>query len=240
MKISVAQVRLCKGDITANIEIHKRLIKTAILHNADAVFFPELSITGYEPTLARDLATSPDDSRLESFQHMSDANNIMIGIGVPTKAENGTLISMLIFQPGRAKQVYSKQQLHADELPWFVQGNKQVVLTIGNKKIAPAICYESLQEDHANIASLIGADIYIASVAKSQKGIDKALLHYPSIAKKFSMPVLMANCIGYCDNFESVGKSSVWTSQGNMVGQLDDEEGLLIFDTETAEVMITR
>lgn len=52
------------------------------------------------------------------------------------------------------------------------------------------------------------------------------------------MPVLMSNCIGICDNFQSVGKSSVWTKQGNLVGQLDDEkEGILIFDTETEEII---
>lgn len=62
--------------------------------------------------------------------------------------------------------------------------------------------------------------------------------HYPTIAKKFSMPVLMSNCIGHCDNFQSVGKSAVWTKQGNLAGQLDEQhEGILIFDTETEEVV---
>ena len=48
------------------------------------------------------------------------------------------------------------------------------------------------------------------------------------------MPVLMSNCVGFCDNFESVGQSSVWTKQGNLAGQLNEKnEGILIFDTET-------
>jgi predicted amidohydrolase len=47
----------------------------------------------------------------------------------------------------------------------------------------------------------------------------------------------MSNCVGFFDNFQSVGKSSVWTKQGNLVGQLDDnQEGILIFDTETEEI----
>jgi predicted amidohydrolase len=78
----------------------------------------------------------------------------------------------------------------------------------------------------------------VASVVKSKNGIDKAMIHYLEIAKKFSMPVLMSNCVGFCDNFQSVGKSSVWSKQGNLVGQLDDKlEGILIFDTETEEVI---
>jgi 16S rRNA U516 pseudouridylate synthase RsuA-like enzyme len=54
------------------------------------------------------------------------------------------------------------------------------------------------------------------------------------------MPVLMANCVGFCDNFLSVGKCSIWTKEGELVGQLDDKtEGLLIFDTES-EVIVSR
>lgn len=51
------------------------------------------------------------------------------------------------------------------------------------------------------------------------------------------MPVLMSNCVGFCDNFLSVSKSPIWTKDGNLFGQLDDKsEALLIFDTEKEEV----
>lgn len=157
---------------------------------------------------------------------------------MPTKTNSGIKISMIIFQPDTPRQTYSKQQLHSDEFPYFINGEKQIILTVDNKKIAPAICYESLQTDHSENVNKLGAEIYVASVAKSQNGIDKAMKHYPAVAKKFSIPVLMSNCVGYCDNFQSVGKSSIWTKQGNLAGQLDDKlEGILIFDTETEEII---
>jgi predicted amidohydrolase len=236
MKIAVGQTRPIKGDIFANIETHKKLIDLAISYKADTIFFPELSVTGYEPKLAKKLAINQDDKKLDDFQEISNKNKITIGLGIPTKTNSGIKISMLIFQPDAPRQTYSKQQLHSDELPFFINGEKQIILTVNNKKIAPAICYESLQTDHSEIAYRLGAEIYVASVAKSQNGIDKAMTHYPEIAKKFSMPVLMSNCVGYCDNFQSVGKTSVWTKQGDLVGQLNDKlEGILIFDTETEE-----
>jgi predicted amidohydrolase len=78
----------------------------------------------------------------------------------------------------------------------------------------------------------------LASVAKSENGVEKAFKHYPTIAKQYEMPVLMSNCVGFCDNFLSVGKSSIWTKKGNLIGQLDDKtEGILIFDTETEEII---
>jgi predicted amidohydrolase len=47
----------------------------------------------------------------------------------------------------------------------------------------------------------------------------------------------MANSVGFCDNFLSVGQSSVWNKKGELVGQLDDKsEGVLVFDTETEEI----
>lgn len=239
MKIAVAQLRSIKGDISANIAQHKSLIGCAISHNAKAIFFPELSLTGYEPELAQELATNLDDKKFNDFQELSDKNDITIGLGMPTKTDLGIAISMLIFQPWAIRKIYSKQQLHVDEIPYFVNGEQQVILTINGVKVAPAICYESLQISHSSLAKDLGAEVYVASVAKPQNGIDKAMIHYPAIAKKFMMPVLMANCIGYCDNFESAGKSAIWTKQGTLAAQFDEiSEGLLIFDTETEEVIM--
>lgn len=238
MKISIAQARPIKGDISANIDKHIILIELASSLKATSIFFSELSLTGYEPELAKDLATNQDDTRLDSFQEISNINKITIGLGIPTKTKTGIQISMIVFQPGRPRQTYSKQQLHSDEFPYFENGNRQIILNVDKKKIAPAICYESVQPDHSEKASKLGAEIYLASVAKSQNGVNKAMTHYPKVAKNYSMPVLMSNCIGFCDNFVGAGFSAVWTKKGQLAGQLDDKnEGILIFDTETEEVI---
>jgi predicted amidohydrolase len=238
LKIAVAQIKAVRGDISSNILTHKKLIQIAISNNADSIFFPELSITGYEPELAKELAINEADEPFNEFQDISDRKKITIGLGMPTKTNSGVRISMLIYQPNKPRQIYSKQLLHADELPYFIRGDKQLILTVNGKKVAPAICYESLQNEHSEKVNNCGAEIYLASVAKSQNGIDKAMQHYPAIALRSAMPVLMSNCVGYCDNFESVGKSSAWTKEGKLVGQLDNKlEGILIFDTETEEVV---
>lgn len=237
MKIGIAQTYSIKGDIAANINKHKILIELASSSKATSIFFPELSLTAYEPQLANDLATDHNDSRLDCFQYISNSNKITIGLGIPTKTKTGVRISMVIFQPQTPRQTYSKQLLHSDELPYFESGDQQILLTVEDKKISPAICYESLQPEHSDKANKFGAEIYLASVAKSQNGLSKAMAHYPKVAKHYSMPVFMSNSVGYCDNFLSGGCSAVWTKQGQLAGQLDDkEEGILIFDTETEEV----
>ena len=238
MKICIAQIKPIKGNVSANIEAHKRFIEFALTLNAEAIFFPELSLTGYEPTLAKKLATNQNDNRLDIFQQICDNNQIIIGLGLPTATESHIRISMIIFEPNKPRQTYSKQQLHSDEFPYFENGVGQVIIETNNKNIAPAICYESLQLTHIENAIKLGADVYLASVAKPINGIEKAYDYYPRVAKQYSIPVLMANCVGFCDNFLSVGKSAVWTKEGALVGQLDDKsEGILIFDTEKEEIV---
>ena len=238
MNIAVAQIKPAKGDISANIEKHLKFIELASSLNANSVFFPELSLTGYEPELAKDLATNKDDDRLDAFQKISNLKKITIGVGIPTKTESGIQISMVVFQPNHQRISYSKQQLHEDEFPYFENGTEQIIIEIENQKIIPAICYESLQIEHAEKATKLGGEIYVVSVAKSKNGVEKAFIHYPKVAKTYSMPVLMSNCIGECDNFVSVGFSSVWTKEGKLTEQLDNKnEGILVFNTTTEEVI---
>ena len=232
MKICVAQTKSEKGNIEANIQNHLKWIDLAVAEKTDLIVFPELSLLGYEPELGKDLATNQNDVRLDVFQESSDANRIAIGVGLPTLSESGILISMVIFQPNLPRQTYSKQILHSDEKPYFVEGSEQTILTIKNTKIAIAICYESLQPEHAKNARKMGAEVYLASVAKSLAGIEKACAYFPKIASKYSIPVLMANCIGFCDNFLSAGQTSIWDVDGILIGHLHNQsEGILIYDT---------
>jgi len=229
MKIALAQINPKKGAIPENIERHITWIKQAVSIGADAIFFPELSITGYEPTLAKTLSTPLNNSKFNPFQEISDTQKITIGIGMPIFTDEGIEIAMLLFQPNQPRKKYAKQLLHADEKPYFIEGTEQLLIDVNGIKIAPAICYESLQPSHLEAAIKQGADLYLASVAKSKNGILKANNYYSLAAKKHSIPIFLSNCIGFCDNFEAVGQSAIWDRNGELVERLqDDEEGLLI------------
>jgi len=236
MKVGIAQTRPVTADISRNIELHRALIAQAVPYGPDVLIFPELSLTGYEPTLAHTLAVDPDDKRLDIFQQSSDTHRLIIGAGIPTRYGDDICISMALFQPGKPRQLYSKKYLHADEEPFFVSG-QHGPNRIG-KEIALAICYEISVPQHAEDAFANGAKIYIASVAKFMHGIDKALARLAEIGSSYSMTVLMSNSIGQADGYECAGKSSIWNNKGELLGQLNgDNEGILIFDTDTEEVI---
>lgn len=237
MKISVAQTRPIKGNIESNINGHKKLIDLAVLSGADTIIFPELSITSYEPELAKELATDKEDSRFDDFQHIADTKEITIGIGVPIKSKDGVSISMVIFQPNKAREVYSKQYLHPDEKKFFVSGQNTIGLIGKQSNIALAICYEISIEEHSENANKMGAKIYIASVVKTIHKIDLAIKNLSEIASKYSMVVLMSNCVGQANGNQCAGKSSIFNNSGSLLAQLDDtNEGLLIIDTDTQEI----
>jgi predicted amidohydrolase len=48
MDISIAQTKPIKGDVFANIEVHKKLINIAVSSHVGSMCFPELLITGYK------------------------------------------------------------------------------------------------------------------------------------------------------------------------------------------------
>lgn len=238
MKICIAQTRPTRGDIQSNIDNHINLIDLAISMGADVVVFPELSLTGYEPALAQALATHQEDSRFDNFQNVSNAHQLTIGVGVPTKHSTGVCISMVLFQPHEVRRTYSKKYLHADEEAFFVSGQGSPILRINNAVIALAICYELSIPAHAAKAYESGADIYIASVAKSAKGVRQAGKRLSDIAKDYSMTVFMSNCVGLCDDFDSAGNTSVWNHKGVLLRQLDDtHEGIIIYDSNSQEVL---
>jgi predicted amidohydrolase len=236
MKIGVVQARPFKGDILQNIDGHVRLVELAAGAGADVIVFPELSITGYEPELALQLATTVDDVRLDIFETLSERYSMTIGVGVPTVGGAGVRITEIIFEPGQPRQAYSKRYLHGDEEPFFVCGEKAAFLE-GNR-IALAICYELSVPAHSEEAHREGAEIYLVSVAKTKAGMERAAATLADIARRYSMTVLVSNCVGHCDNFECGGRSAIWSREGILLAQLDEmSEGILVLDTATGEVI---
>ncbi|MEM9052315.1 MAG: carbon-nitrogen hydrolase family protein [Bacteroidota bacterium] len=232
MKICAAQIRSIKGDVQANIALHVDWINEAQKQDIDLIFFPELSITGYEPSLANELQTAIDDIRFDIFQKLADHNKMTICVGMAMSSNDKPFIGMLIFQPGKDRVVYHKQLIHEDEVPFFSNGSQQLYLDFDGIKFAMGICYESTKRSHIENAVNGGAQVYLSSVAKEANGIQKAFEHFPKVSKEFEVPVIMANGIGPADNFINAGKSAIWSREGVLVEHLDVEtEGLLIYDS---------
>lgn len=227
--------------LTNSLIQHKSWIEQAAKFSTEALFFPELSLTGYEPSEASRVALGPDDIRLDTFQRLSDQHILILGIGLPLRSSaTKPYISMAVFQPGLTRRFYNKQYLHPDEIPFFTPGRDHLIIHCGDQKISPAICYESLVPAHVQQAHELGTEVYVASAAKSAAGRGKAGAYYAAVARTYGLTVLLSNSIGPGDNFIAAGQSAAWNSQGQLMGQLSsDQEGLLIYDTVTGQITLT-
>lgn len=231
MRIALAQIKSKKGNLIENREEHLKWIRKAASQTCEAIFFPELSLCGYEPTLAKSLALSTEDPYFNVFSKTARDLSIHIGLGYPLKYGSDLHIAMALFSKDGAQSNYAKQYLHADEQPYFKAGRDSILLEWGALRILPAICYEALKAEHNDLIDSYKANLYLASVAKPENGIKKAHQHFPQLAKAKGLPVLMVNTIGPSDNFWSNGQSAVWNSGGKLIAQLAaEEEGLLIVD----------
>lgn len=234
MKICLAQIASVKGNLNENLSNHLTYVNKAVGLGADLVVFPELSLTGYYPSLAGELACLETDVIFGTLQELSDNAGICISVGVPTKIRKGTCISMILFQPHSDQLIYSKKYLHADEEPFFVSGPNIPVISIKSMNVSFAICYELTVTNHIEKAAGSGAEIYIASVVKSVTGVNKAITTLANYATKYAIPVMMVNAIGLAEDTICGGMSSLWQCDGTLANQLPpDLEGVLFFDTIT-------
>jgi len=67
--IAAAQSASVSGDVPANLTHHLAFCAVAAAHGVQLLVFPELSLTGYEPAIARSNAIGADDSRLYPLWH---------------------------------------------------------------------------------------------------------------------------------------------------------------------------
>ncbi|MBB1486854.1 carbon-nitrogen hydrolase family protein [Oceanospirillum sediminis] len=238
MRVCAAQFQTKSADLTYNLSQYKRLIQCAADKNIDLIFFPELSLTGYEPEQAEELAMTEDDHRFSIFQTLSDQHGMIIGISAPIRSDHSITISLLFFIPDKETLLYSKQILHNDEKPFFQPGTEQLLIPSGKEVLAPAICYESLQDEHQISAKQSGASIYLASIAKHNAGMSKAYQHYARIARQSDLIVIMANSVGPCDNFIAGGLSAIWLNSGQRLTSLAaDVTGIAGIDTVSHEAI---
>ena len=238
MRLAVAQIRPSVGHVECNLDKHLTLIALASRLEARIIVFPELSLTGYEPSRAKEFERNPQDQCFEKIQHACNYHGAIIGVGVPLQTSVRPCIATLLFRPNSGPLIYSKEYLHPDEEPYFSKGSNPSSLIHLDPPIALAICFELSVPQHALRAHESGATAYIASVAKTASGVASAGNRLSDIAMEFSIPVAMANCLGVLDGAECRGRSSARNWIGDLIAQLDEEhEGVIVMDTETCDVV---
>ncbi|WP_162844247.1 carbon-nitrogen hydrolase family protein [Sinobacterium caligoides] len=227
-KIAVAQTTSKKGDVAYNLQEHVRAIKCAMDNAASVVVFPELSLTGYEPQLAQQLALTKEDARLKPLQEMAIEGNIYVVAGAPIVTGGKPEIGAIIFSPDGDISSYSKIHLHPGEDLFFQAGSDFKILDIKGYKIAMAICADTNNEEHVKHYAEHGVSIYVAGVLIGGSGYASDTDKLASYASKYHMLVTVANHNAPTGVWEPVGRSAAWDHKGPLAEVGVEANALLV------------
>jgi predicted amidohydrolase len=196
--------------------------------------FPELSLTGYEPDLAADLAMLPTDHRLERLLALAQQHHMQVVVGAPLRsgASKPALGAIVIDESGNTTS-YRKMHLGTPERAWFVAGDRPSAFTVSGHSVGVAICADSSQPTHPHAYAQLGADIYASGVFLNAEWYATDVPRLKDHAVRFRMLTLMANHANSVGTYVSVGKSEAWAPGGALLAQAKGVEHALVIATST-------
>ncbi|QUW65199.1 carbon-nitrogen hydrolase family protein [Pseudomonas synxantha] len=219
LTLAAAQTLSIAGDVEANIARHRVFMQAAAEQGVQLLVFPELSLTGYEPTLAADLAIAPDAPVLAPLREMARELQLTAVVGMPIRLapQADVLIGALVLGADGSLAVYTKQHLHPGEDVAFVAGQGGEALQWGNDRIALAVCADFSHASHPRHAAQAGANVYAAGVLISEGGYAKDSALLQGYAAEHRLLVLMANHGGPSGGWTCAGRSAIWAADGRLL-----------------------
>lgn len=214
--LAAAQCAIDAGDISANLKLHMAFMQHAKEHGVNLLVFPELSLTGYEPTLAEALAQDLDSPILLPLRLLAQETAMTTVVGLPLRlpGHEKPLIAAFILHSDGSVGVYTKQYLHPGEEQYFSAGNGGDLIHLAGLPIALSVCADFSHAEHPSAAAKQGAQVYASSVLIGEGGYQNDISLLQSYAQRHGMAVLMANHGGPTGGWAAAGRSAFWDEQG--------------------------
>jgi NAD+ synthase (glutamine-hydrolysing) len=219
--IALAQLNTLVGDIPGNTQKVIRFARRALVElNADAVIFPELTLTGYPP---EDLLLRPSlQRRIErALVALQTANlSLTLVVGYP-KRINGQLLNMAgVICDGKLIAEYAKHCLPNyqvfDEKRYFTAGTEACVFQLKGVPTAVTICEDIWHPEPMAQAVAAGAKLMLnlnASPYHQGKQQEREAI-VAERARAGGMPVVYVNLVGGQDELVFDGGSLVVDAKG--------------------------
>lgn len=223
LRIAIAQLNLLVGDVEGNADKVIETAKHARFHlGADAVVFPELTLTAYPP---EDLLLRPGlyarvDDALHKIQQQTKGIDVIIGYPENTPAGNYNAAAVL--RDGEVIAVYHKQHLPNysvfDEKRYFEAGHEPCVVEIKGIKIGLSICEDVWFLEPLQQAATAGAKLILnlnASPFHLNKHTERSKV-IKSHIEKVKTPIVYVNQVGGQDELVFDGASFVMNAEGKI------------------------
>jgi NAD+ synthase (glutamine-hydrolysing) len=234
IRIVVAQLDLLVGDVSGNV---RKIIDAAVRardeHYAQAVVFPELTLTGYPPEdlLLRSGLLRAVERGLAEIR--AQVLGIDLVLGYPQQTDAGLFNAATVLRDGESIAVYHKCRLPNygvfDEMRYFTAGDVPCVVEIAGVPVGLTLCEDIWHPAPVQAAKQAGARL-ILNLNASPYHIDKSREREAQLAQRVresGLPVVYVNLVGGQDELVFDGESLAMAADGSLVLRAPAfEEGL--------------
>ncbi|QTR48481.1 NAD+ synthase [Thiothrix litoralis] len=243
LRIALAQLNVCVGDVQDNLRKVREAIHQAREQQADVVVFPELVLAGYPP---EDLLFRPDF--IAQMQAGVDAlaaetQGITVILGAPVQRA-GLLQNMAcVLRDGEVLAEYAKQCLPNyrvfDEKRYFTPGTEPLVIEVAGVKLGLLICEDIWEDAPAKAAVIAGAEA-LCVLNASPFSYDKQAQRTELLQRQAATtgcPLAYVNVVGGQDELVFDGDSMLLDAVGNIVFRAQAfVEGVFVQDWDVKSV----
>ncbi|MBM2829306.1 MAG: synthetase [Gammaproteobacteria bacterium] len=243
IRIAIAQINTCVGNISVNSDLVINKIKEACdKHSADIIVFPELTISSYppedlllRPAFHKQIAHSLDQIR-------SNITGINCIIGYPEKTANQLFNSCSLIRDQKLIATYRKQILPNyavfDEKRYFSPGKEACVVDFKGIPTALSICEDIWEPGPCAQAKSAGAQLMI-NINASPYHSGKISLRENILRKRVTesgLNIIYINLVGGQDELVFDGGSMAVDHHGNIAFHAPQfEEGLYTIEFSTRD-----
>ncbi|MEP6966130.1 MAG: NAD+ synthase [Polaromonas sp.] len=244
LKICVAQLNYCVGDMPGNALKIIDAARSAYADGARLVLTPELAICGYA---AEDLFLRPsfiqacDDAVNLVARELAGLKGLSVVVGTPTQGDSGKGLrtrsvevqqrhnAARVLREGRVIESYAKRELANyqvfDERRYFTPGLGTCVFQAGEGadaiSVGLLICEDAWFEEPARLAKEAGAEMLVvinASPFHVGKG-DERELTMRERCLATGLPLVYAHLVGGQDEIVFEGRSFALQADGALAGR---------------------
>ena len=240
LKVAVAQINSCVGDLAGNTKKIVEAARRAHDHGASLLVTPELSLTGYPP---EDLLLRPaflaacDQAMHRLADALKEIGDVTVVVGHPRAREQNVFNAATVLRYGKVIGTYGKLELPNyavfDEQRYFDPDGAPCLFEVNGVRFAVNICEDVWASRAPAMAKAAGARVLLALNAspfhmdKQNERLDVLRTN----VSKLGLPVVFCNAVGGQDELLFDGGSFVLDDQGSVIAKANQfEEDLLIVD----------
>ena len=240
LKISVAQLNLCVGDLVGNTSKIVQAARLAYESGARLVLTPELSICGYA---AEDLFLRPafvaacDDAVKVVARELAGLIGLYVVVGHPVGGDDRTrsvavqkrFNAASVLSGGEVLRTYAKRELPNyqvfDERRYFTPGEGTCVFAVGQGpdavRVGLLICEDAWFDAPAQAALAAGAEV-LAVINASPFHVGKGYEREQTMRERVlacGLPLVYAHLVGGQDEVVFEGHSFALNDDGTVAGR---------------------